>query len=137
MITKYVITNFDENNGGIQVRFDAEMEPMFIEVPLDANNLYITGEALDTYIKGFIPTVFLERKQKLAAKIANANDIASLVQLPEEVFPELTEIKAKQQLDNMQMWADVYTDQVIAKALVKFGVIESDPTTIPVVNPSE
>jgi hypothetical protein len=81
-MTTYVITKFNEDAGQIIVRFDANMSPVAIDLPIE-NGVYPTGAALDQYIKGFIPTWHIERLNTLKAGIPNAAEIAALV-VPEE-----------------------------------------------------
>lgn len=54
-------------------------------------------------------------------------DIGAYVPLPAGQSSATTDAQA-----NMQMWAQLSAEQQIAAALVKFGVLKSDPTTIQV-----
>jgi hypothetical protein len=77
-MSTYVITKFDEAAGQIIVRFDASVPPIAVDLPIE-NGLYPTGEALDTYVKGFIPTWHVERLNTIKAGVSNASEIAALV----------------------------------------------------------
>jgi hypothetical protein len=101
-----------------------------VDVPINSDGLFITGQELDEYIKGFIPTWHLERLEKLKEGISNVNDIANLVEAVPS--PQESIIAAAEVNKNAEMWREVQFEQSVAKALVKFGVLESDPTAIPV-----
>ena len=53
-----------------------------MDIPLDENNHFITGDALDAYITGMFPAATLARMQALKAGIPNAAAIQSLVVQP-------------------------------------------------------
>lgn len=94
-MTTYVITKFNEDAGQIIVRFDANMSPVAIDLPVE-NGVYPTGEALDQYIKGFIPTWHLERLNIIKAGVSNAAEIAALV------VPEAEQVFYAQEQANIQ-----------------------------------
>lgn len=121
----YKVLNFDEGAGQLIIEFAENMAPLAIDVPIK-DGLYITGEELDTYIKGFIPTWHLERQAQIQAGVANADQLKALAPV------EATQQSNTTEPENLQMWADLQFEKSIAKALVKFGVLESDPTVIPV-----
>lgn len=131
-MSAYKVLNFNENTGQLIIEFAQGLAPLSVDVPIE-NGLYITGEALDSYVKGFIPTWHLERQAQINAGIANANQLKSLVeqtaavQVPTALTPEQEQAEA-----NAKMWAELEFEKSVAKVLVKFGVLESDPTTIPV-----
>jgi len=128
----YKVLNFNENTGQLVIEYAQGLAPLSVDVPIQ-NGLYITGEELDTYVKGFIPTWHLERQAQITAGVANANELQALVE--ETASVELPVTATQEQLqaeENAKMWAQLQFEQSIAKALVKFGVLESDPTVIPV-----
>jgi hypothetical protein len=127
---EYKIVNFYPEEGKIEVFYSDKLSNLFVDVPINSDGLFITGQELDEYIKGFIPTWHLERLEKLKEGVSNIDEIANLV----EVMPYSQEsiIITEQANKNTEMWKEVQFEQNVAKALVKFGVIESDPTTIPV-----
>lgn len=131
-MSTYKVLSFNENTGQLVIEFAQGMAPLSVDVPIE-NGLYITGEALDNYVKGFIPTWHLERQAQINAGVANADTLKALVeqtaevQIPTALTPEQEQAEA-----NAKMWAELKFEQDVAKALVKFGVLESDPTQIPV-----
>lgn len=128
-MVNYKIIGFDKTIGSIVVSFDEKMAPLAIDVPLNEEGLYITGEELDTYIKGFIPTWHLDRVAKISAGVANENEIEALVQ--PVVQDGVSLLSGTPEVDaNIAMWQQLETEKTIAKALVKFGVLQSDPTEI-------
>lgn len=129
-MTTYKIIGFDKTTGVISIQFDEKMAPLSIDVPLNEQGLYITGDELDQYIKGFIPTWHLERVSKIAAGIPNAPEIEALVEPPEPV--EISEAATQQVATdmNVEMWQQHEMESQIAKILMKFGVLQEDPTSI-------
>jgi hypothetical protein len=128
-MASYKVVNFKENTGQLIIEFADGMAPLVIDVPI-RDGLFITGEELDTYIQGFIPTWHLERVAQLNAGVANASDLQSLV--TETATNEIPDINAGAAQANEAMWEEVYFQQKVAKALIALGVLESDPTIIPV-----
>lgn len=122
-MSTYKVLSFDGNTGQLIIEFAEGFSPLSIDVPIE-NGLYITGEALDTYIKGFIPTWHLERQAQIKAGVPNEAEIASLAPTTPTAETTLNQ--------NDAMWAELQFEKSIAKVLVKFGVLESDPTVIPV-----
>jgi hypothetical protein len=129
----YKIVNFNEVEGKIDVFYSEQFLPLTIDVPLNDDGLFITGQELDAYIQGFIPTWHLERIAKLKAGISNANELAALVEAVPTVTPSPEELLAAEEATrNSDMWAQQQFESQIAKVLVKFGVLSEDPTAIPV-----
>lgn len=121
-MTTYTIIKFDESAGQIVVRFDASMAPVAIDLPVE-NGLYPTGEALDTYIKGFIPTWHIERINTVKAGIANAADIAALVTPEEEdsflqeQAAQLAQIEAEKRASDRAFITDIINEVLAARGL--------------------
>ena len=126
----YKILSFDKYTGSLVVQFAENMAPVSIDVPLNNDNLFITGQELDQYIQGFIPTWHMERLEKLKNGVANANEIESLIVSTEEMLLPSAAIVSDEEKANIQMWADVAEEQRIAKILIKFGVLAENPTEI-------
>jgi len=122
---EYIIRNFDRTNGQITVEYAGKWT-YAIDLPVK-DNAFPIGEELELIIQSMAPTWLLEREQSLSVEVVNTNAIQALVQpLPEPVTVETEESK------NAAMWVDLIFEQNVAKSLVKFGVLQSDPTTIPV-----
>lgn len=126
----YKVINFDEATGQLIVEYAVGMQPLAIDIPIE-NGLYITGEKLDEYIKGFIPSWHIERMAQINAGIPNKDELKALAQ---EAYAEieLPNVLTPEQAANAQMWADIDFEQKLAAALVKFGILDSNPTEIPV-----
>jgi len=123
---EYIIRNFDQTNGQITVEYAGKWT-YAIDLPVE-NGAFPIGEKLEEIIQGMAPNWLLERQTSLAITPQNTDVIQALVQpIPEPVIVETTE-----ESKNAAMWADLAFEQNVAKALVKFGVLESDPTVIPV-----
>lgn len=125
----YKIVNFYPEEGKIEVFFSDKLANHLIDLPINDDGLFITGQELDTYIKGFIPTWHLERMEKLKAGIINSNEIANLV----EVMPYSQEkvMLTEEARLNAEMWKQLEEEKTIARVLVKFGLLAEDPTVIP------
>ena len=126
----YKVLSFDKYSGSLVVQFAENMAPISIDVPLDNDNLFISGQVLEQYIQGFIPTWHMERLEKLKNGVANANEIESLIVSTEEMLLPSAAIVSDEEKANIQMWADVAEEQRIAKILIKFGVLAENPTEI-------
>lgn len=112
----YVINNFNEATGQISVTFGGVLTHS-IDVPLDSNNLYIIGDALDAYIKGFAPVEFVERKNKIDAGIANATALKALETNPVTAESIAAEVQAIEDARAAEI------EKHVKAALIKLGVI--------------
>jgi hypothetical protein len=126
----YQITSFNSDFGNISVLFkkdNAVIATYNVDVPLTDDGLFITGEVLNSYLLGMFPQHIIDRKNKLEAGIPNASVIASLVvPIEETATAQVTEISEQQ-----QAWFEIENEKRVAKALVKFGLLATDPTEIP------
>jgi|694.fasta_scaffold44049_2 hypothetical protein len=130
-MSAYTILEFNKNTGQLLVKFAENMAPIAIDVPINENDLFITGEELETYIQNLIPTWHMERLNKLANGIANSNELASLVTPQEGTTQQLTSELTAEEKANLDMWRQIEEEKKIAKVLVKFGLLQEDPTSIP------
>jgi hypothetical protein len=131
-MTTYKVLEFNKNSGQLIIEFATGLQPITIDVPIK-DGLFITGTELETYIQGFIPVWYLERQTQLNTGIANADVLEQLVSETTEVaLPTVLTPEQQQQKENEAMWAQVRFESSIAKVLVKFGVLNTDPTAIPV-----
>lgn len=126
----YKIINFDKTIGSIVVEFAPDMAPVAIDLPIGEDGNYITGSALDEYVQGFIPTWFIERKAKIAAGIPNEAEIEALVQAPAPVVVEADLTTEHEINGTTKAFMEYEAEKMIAKALVKWGVLNQDPTEI-------
>jgi hypothetical protein len=127
----YKILSFDKNTGSILVQFAENMTPLSIDVPINEAGLFVTGEELEQYIQGFIPTWHIERIEKLRTGVANSDDINTLVApAAEVVLPVVPEITSEEEA-NRKMWIELEEEKKVARVLVKFGLLTEDPTVIP------
>ena len=129
-MSQYKVVNFDEKIGQLIVEFAAEIAPLAIDVPIK-DGLYIVGDELDAYIQGFIPTWHIERQTIIGLGVQNKDVLKGLVEQTADV--DVSENLTPEQLqaqENQKMWIELEFEKRVAKALVKFGIIESDPTAI-------
>jgi hypothetical protein len=128
----YKILSFIESSGQLEIDFAQGLSPLCIDIPIK-DGLYITGEELDTYIQGFIPTWHLERQAQINQGVANVAELQALAEQPTTVeLPTVLTPEQQQIQENKAMWLQLKFEKDVAKALVKFGVLTSDPTIIPV-----
>lgn len=99
-----------------------------IDVPI-VDGLYITGEALSNEIHHRAPVWLVERKQSVHAA-PNFAEIEALI-APTTPTAVSTAVELPPSAEAL-MWRQTETEQMVAKALVKFGVLSSDPTAIEV-----
>lgn len=84
----YKITAFDPLTGRITIKPEG-LNLLEIDLPIDENNKVYEGELLHKFILGFLPLQQIQREEKLAHGIVNAEAIHSLVEFHEEpVIPE-------------------------------------------------
>jgi len=127
-MVNYKIIGFNSQLGQLKVEYGPQLDVMVIDVPI-VDGLFMVGEELIKYIEGMIPTWHFERLEKLTAGIPNADEITKLVQ-PTSALPD--EPLSVQEIANQHMWGQTDYERAIAKTLVKFGVLDSDPTAIQV-----
>lgn len=123
----YRITRAISELGQIEVTYTHEGKDVAtyaIDVPV-VDGAFLTGEALDAEIRHRAPTWLVEREQAVATA-SGFDQIAALVAPPPTPDPAAD----AQAASNAQMWAQVQFEKQVAKALVKFGVLQSDPTEI-------
>ena len=94
-----------------------------IDVPI-VDGAFLIGDALDTEIRHRAPLWLIERES--AIKTATGFDqIEALVQ------PMVDPAQSQQEAANAAMWAKVEFERQVAEVLVKFGLMQADPTAIP------
>lgn len=115
----YIVTRVDQDAKCMDVEFTAKgFDPITVGVRLPT-----VGEDVDSVIQSFAPHSVWEPEvvEYAAVPVGKSGSYTA---------PSLEQVQ--QQRENMQMWAQVEFEQRIAKALVKFGVLQSDPTSIEV-----
>jgi hypothetical protein len=123
----YKIIRAHEEIGQIEVAYlnGSDVVGIYaIDVPVE-NGAFIVGQQLEDLIQLQAP-VWLTQRQSNVAAASNFHQIQSLV---EELPAPLRDPQAEA---NMIMWDETNLESQVAKVLVKFGVLESDPTTIQV-----
>lgn len=114
-------------SGQIEVAYMHEGEVVAVyavDVPV-VDGRFISGQELDAEIRSRSPEWLVARKGEVQSA-SGFEQIEALVQpLPAPAVDP-------QDAANAAMWSEVRIEQEVAKALVKFGVLESDPTAIPV-----
>ncbi len=93
-----------------------------IDVPV-VDGSFLTGEALDAEIRHRSPTWLLAREEEVKTAVGFDQIVALVSSTPQTPQDADT-------LANQNMWMQVQFEKQIAKALVKFGVLQSDPTLI-------
>jgi hypothetical protein len=86
----YKIISLDKSTGQVVISVDG-FSPMAIDLPLDENNMIPTGQALDSFLLGYVPHSLIDRKKKIEEHgIPNINEIESLVDpiIPRELTVE-------------------------------------------------
>jgi hypothetical protein len=117
----YKITAFNEQIG--QVIAMVGDQSFAIDLPI-FDGLYPTGDELDAYILGFFPPADTSRLDALSSGVANSAEIAAKVE------PLTTNTIDEQ--NNTLMLQQMYFERQVAQTLVKFGLLESDPTAVEV-----
>jgi hypothetical protein len=118
----YTIQKFDESTGQATIKFDSGPGKFSVDIPLTAEGLFITGEALQTFINGFEPKDFIERATKIAAGIPNASEITALV-VPAEDELTLTTEQIAEQVAAAEAQKAAELNKYIKAALLKYNLI--------------
>ena len=116
----FTVLRFDEQIGQITVAVEG-FSPIAIDLPIQ-DGLYPIGEELERYVMGFFPAPDTSRADAISAGVANASEIAALVS--PNSFVESSEAE----LASRALQAQTEFDRRVAAALVRFGVLEIDPT---------
>ncbi len=125
----YKIISAIESIGQIEVAYLHEgttVGVFALDVPV-VDGRYLTPSELAVEIQHRAPTFIPERKIEVSSA-TGFDEIAALV-VPIQTTPTEEQI---QQAANAAMWAQVEFEKKVAAALVKFGVLATDPTTIAV-----
>lgn len=121
----YKIIRANASIGQIEIAYldgDTVVGVYALDVPVE-NGAFITGQALEDLIQLQAP-VWLVQRQEAASTATNFAQIEALVEELPAADPQAEA--------NAQMWAQAQFEKQVAKALVKFGVLQSDPTEIDV-----
>lgn len=121
----YKITRAVANIGQIEVTYFHEgtlLGVFAIDVPVE-NGAFLSGEALHVEIMHRAPTWLINRQ----AEVTTATGF-DLIQVEAVETPLISDDAQA----NAAMWEQVEFEKRIAKALVKFGVLASNPTAIDV-----
>ena len=125
---EYSIISADKKIGQIQVAYKNTSNKVVgiyaIDVPI-VDGVFLIGDALHQEILHRAPTWATTREQEVHAA-TGFGEIEALVQPL-----STTEIDAETEA-NAHMWYQFKYEQRLAEALVKFGLLEADPTSIPV-----
>ena len=121
----YQIINVDEAARCMEVVYSAEgHQTMHIGARLP-----FEGELLEDVIKAFAPvSLWLEIKAPRVVPEVGQHGVIDNLSMPAILE---TEEELQERL-NAEMWGQVDFEKRVAKALIRFGVLESDPTAIPV-----
>jgi hypothetical protein len=122
----YEIASVDAQARCMEVIYRAEGHPE----QRVGTRLPYEGEVLDAVVAMYSPVAYWESLQA-SVVVPQVGASGSRPELPNSTEPLLTaeQIEAAK---NAEMWAQVQFEKQIAKALIKFGVLTSDPTEIQV-----
>jgi hypothetical protein len=88
------------------------------------------GENLESVIQMYAPTSYWREQQtNIFVPEVGTQGTVIVEDLDKPIVPTPAEQAAA--LENAEMWAELKFQQDVAKALVKFGVLQENPTTIP------
>ena len=116
----YTIKQFNPYTGQLTVEFNPAVGAFSIDIPLTQDGLYVTGDALVEYINGFEPKDYIDRKQKVAAGIANSAEIAALA---ETVYTESDPTEAAAARIAIEQAKAAEMEKYVKASLIKYGLI--------------
>jgi hypothetical protein len=93
-----------------------------IDVPI-VDGAFLTGDALHEEIMHRAPTWATQREQEVATATGFDQIVALVQELPEDA-------PTTEQQANAAMWEQVQFEKKTAKALIKFGLLQEDPTEV-------
>ena len=116
MQISYKVTRIDAAANCMDVEFSADgKEPVIVGVRIP-----FADEDVDQVIQSFAPTsVWFPRSSEPAA-VVDGHSGQMTIPLPSEAPTK----------EDLEAWAQAAFEKQVAAALVKFGVLQSDPTTI-------
>lgn len=115
----YTVTRVDQDAKCMEVEFTAEgFDPVVVGVRLP-----MLGENVDSVIQSFAPYAVWNPPVIEYATVATGTSGSYVAPSAEEV---------QQELENARMWALAEFEKQVASVLVKFGVLQADPTSIKV-----
>lgn len=113
----YKVIRVDQDAKCMDVEFTAEgIDPIVVGVRLPMLN-----EDVDSVIQSFAPHSVWSPQVIEYAEVIVGKSGEYIAPTPELL---------QQEMENAQMWAQVEFEKRIAKALIKFGLLQSDPTAI-------
>lgn len=121
----YQIIRATPEIGQIEVLYKEGDKPVgvyAIDVPI-VDGAFLTGDALREEIMHRAPTWAIQREQEVATATGFDQIVALVQPLPVD---ELT----SEAQENAAMWEQVQFEKKTAKALIKFGLLQTDPTEI-------
>lgn len=103
----------------MEVEFTAEgFDPVVVGVRLP-----MLGENVDSVIQSFAPYAVWNPPVIEYADVATGTSGSYVAPSAEEI---------QQEMENARMWAKIEFEKQVAAVLVKFGMLQSDPTSIKV-----
>lgn len=130
----YQIIQADQTIGQIQVAYkkdDGTIAAVYaIDVPI-IEGRFITGDALHQEIIHRAPTWAITREQE----VQSATGFDQILLLVEQLNTQQVQEMDSQTAENAKMWEQHIYEKRLAEVLIKFGLLNSDPTSIPVGKP--
>jgi hypothetical protein len=115
----YTVTRVDQGAKCMEVEFIAEgFDPVVVGVRLPR-----LGENTNLVIQSFAPFAIWNPPVIEYADVATGTSGSYVAPSSEE---------NQQELENARMWAQLDFEKQVAAVLIKFGVLQSDPTDLPV-----
>ena len=115
MALSHKIRFFDETSGNIEVSIHkadgTELGSMAVDLPMDADGKYVVGNALNEYIKDFIPNEPYPRKETVVAGISNKDEVKAML----EPYPPSDDPMAEGEVDSVE--------DIVDKRLKHHGLI--------------
>lgn len=74
----YKIIGFDKNTGQLLIKWDFNDSITLIDLPI-IDGHYITGDALDIFIKGYFNVESYTRMKNISSGVNNTEEIAKLI----------------------------------------------------------
>lgn len=117
----FKIIEFNEEVGTLTILINSTNQQFSLDIPIDGDK-YLSGDALMTYINGFVPTTLDTRMERIKYGVCNAEEIKKLV-TPLKTEKEEEVLVSQSVWENMYRSDALYIQQLVENILREKGII--------------
>lgn len=129
------IIGFDELACQVVVHVDG-VSPYAVDLPINEDGSTLEGEELLRYLRGFYPSQYFERKERLKNGVKNAQAVRALVNPFPESAPSNAEVAVRVRLQRNELlsasdWTQVTDAPLSAEQVAAFAAYRQELREIP------